>query len=143
MRVIGGTAVLVLSLSLIGGSSLGIVASKLTAFAPPARWLGGSCSGRAKRCAAVRSIRLSRRPHAENSAHPCEAPAGLASAAGFSGWLFRIVQRECRRGAGWRSPSHLGAWYDTVNPADIQRMARLVPDANAAICPAGNHGHVG
>jgi proline iminopeptidase len=33
----------------------------------------------------------------------------------------------------------LGARYDTMNPADIQRMGKLLPNANVAICEQGSH----
>jgi len=33
----------------------------------------------------------------------------------------------------------LGGDYDTMDPADIRRMAELMPNATAAICPNGSH----
>lgn len=33
----------------------------------------------------------------------------------------------------------LGAQHDTMDPEDIRRMARLMPNAKAAICPNGSH----
>ncbi|SEK35003.1 proline iminopeptidase [Roseateles sp. YR242] len=33
----------------------------------------------------------------------------------------------------------LGATHDTMDPEDIKRMARLMPNAQAAICPNGSH----
>jgi len=33
----------------------------------------------------------------------------------------------------------LGADYDTMDPADIRKMAELMPNATAAICPNGSH----
>ncbi len=33
----------------------------------------------------------------------------------------------------------MGATYDEMDPADMRRMASLIPDARAAICPDGSH----
>ncbi|MEW6758087.1 MAG: proline iminopeptidase-family hydrolase [Acidobacteriota bacterium] len=33
----------------------------------------------------------------------------------------------------------LAGYYDTVNPADIRRMARLLPNSRAAVCTSGSH----
>ena len=33
----------------------------------------------------------------------------------------------------------LGGDYDTMDPEDIRRMAELMPNATAAICPNGSH----
>jgi len=33
----------------------------------------------------------------------------------------------------------IGAEYDTMDPADMRRMAELMPNARAAICPNGSH----
>jgi proline iminopeptidase len=33
----------------------------------------------------------------------------------------------------------LGAEYDTMAPDDLRRMAELMPNATAAICPNGSH----
>jgi proline iminopeptidase len=33
----------------------------------------------------------------------------------------------------------LGAHFDSMDPADIVRMAELMPNAESAICPNGSH----
>ncbi|MEW5765940.1 MAG: proline iminopeptidase-family hydrolase [Acidobacteriota bacterium] len=61
-------------------------------------------------------------------------PSGLAVTGRIKGWdrwsdLHRIVAPTLL----------LVGYYDTVNPADIRRMVRLLPNGRAAVCTSGSH----